>query len=373
MRRGRRRPRDRKAVRLPNVGRSQGVFVMPKSTRSFIGLVVLAWLGAHVPAHAFDVRDRAGLFSPEAVREANQKLKAIEERTGVPVRIEVVPSLAEVLTPQEEAQKAEKKPLDMINEVALRIDKQEGNRGIYVLIAKKEGVNSNVLIPKGLEAQLPAARRAAIRDELTRPFKERQFDKGLGAAVATIDEFLPGKSGPQRDAAPKANPGPNGGQRGSFMGTLLFFGFIILAIWLVLRVVGAIFRGIFGGGQYRAQGPMRPGYGPGYGPAPGGGGFMSSLFGGIGGALFGNYLYDQFSGRHHHGGGEAQGWTGPTTPSDGGGIVGGDDPNRNASWGGGDWGGGDTGGGGDWGGGGGDWGGGGGGDWGGGGGDGGGW
>jgi uncharacterized protein len=104
---------------------------------------------------------------------------------------------------------------------------------------------------------------------------------------------------------------------------------------------------------------------------------MSSMFGGIGGALAGNWLYDQFSGRHHDssmgqatnydptaGAGSPGETAGPdyVTPGDGGADWGGD-AGGDVGGGGGDWGGGDTGGGGDWGGGGGgDWGGGGGGD-----------
>jgi uncharacterized protein len=81
---------------------------------------------------------------------------------------------------------------------------------------------------------------------------------------------------------------------------------------------------------------------------------MSSLFGGIGGAMAGNWLYDQFSGRHH---GSSGNMYPDQTGYDQGGPA--DDPST-GSWGGGggDWGGGD-GGGGDWGGGGdgggGDW------------------
>lgn len=340
---------------------------MSKTIRTLAGTCVLALLGLAVPAlnaAAWDVRDRAGLFSPEAVQQANAQIDAIAQRTGMPVRIEVVTSLEEVLTPEELRQKGEKKPVDMINDVALRLDKQEGNRGAYLLIAKKEHVNSNLLVTERFAGQLPAARRTAVRDELTRHFKEGQFDRGLERAVATLDGFLTEKAGKTGGAAAPA-PAPAAKPRGSMMGTILFLGFCLLMIWIVLRVVGAIFRGLFGGGHQRAPGPMRPGFGPGYGAAPGGGGFMSSLFGGIGGALFGNYLYDQFSGRHGHGG-QAHGWTNEPT-STGGGIFGADDNQNKGA----DWGGGDTGGG-DWGGGGGDWGGGGG-DWGGGGGDGGSW
>ncbi len=111
-----------------------------------------------------------------------------------------------------------------------------------------------------------------------------------------------------------------------------------------------------------------------------GGGFFSGMLGGLGGALAGNWLYDQFSGRHSNYGSADAASTDYSSgvPGQGGDAIVGadDDPGGGTSWddgagadtgggdwggGGGDWGGGD--GGGDWGGGGGDWGGGGGGDW----------
>jgi uncharacterized protein len=135
----------------------------------------------------------------------------------------------------------------------------------------------------------------------------------------------------------------------------------VAIIWIGLRVLGSLFRR--GGNQMAGQGGMQPQGGPGFGGGYGGhgGGFMSSLFGGIGGAMAGNWLYDQFSGRHH---GPGNMYPDQTNYDQGGSPA--DDPST-GSWGGGggDWDGG--GGGGDWGGGGGDWGGGGGdgggGDW----------
>ncbi len=86
--------------------------------------------------------------------------------------------------------------------------------------------------------------------------------------------------------------------------TLIWIVLGILAVFVVIRLLGALFSGGNRGGYpgQRAMGPGGPGYGQGYGPGyggGGGGGFMSSMFGGIGGALAGNWLYDQFSGRHH--------------------------------------------------------------------------
>ena len=73
---------------------------------------------------------------------------------------------------------------------------------------------------------------------------------------------------------------------------LLSIGLGILALFLVIRVLGALFSRGQGGyaGNQRAMGPGGMGGGPGYGGGGGGGGFMSSMFGGIGGALAGNWL-----------------------------------------------------------------------------------
>lgn len=176
------------------------------------------------------------------------------------------------------------------------------------------------------------------------------------------------------------------------MGTILLIGGGILAVFLILRVLGGLFNRSSGGGypnQVGGMGMPRPGMGPGGGPGyygggggygqRGGGGFFSGLLGGLGGAVAGNWLYDQFSGRHGGSTSAGMGY-GPNDASAGlpdqrdDAIIGADDDGgRGASWddgnagdtGGGDWGGGDAGG--DWGGGGGDWGGGdgggGGGDW----------
>ena len=173
------------------------------------------------------------------------------------------------------------------------------------------------------------------------------------------------------------------------MGTFLLIILGIFGVLLVLRLLGGLFGRSAGAGypnQMGGMGMQRPGMGPGgpgyYGGGGGyggrGGGFLSGMLGGLGGAVAGNWLYDQFSGRHgnvnsadavHSGD-----YAGTADPG-GDAIVGADDdPAGGASWedagttdtGGGDWGGGGGdwgGGGGDWGGGGGDWGGGGGGDW----------
>lgn len=133
---------------------------------------------------------------------------------------------------------------------------------------------------------------------------------------------------PIQPAVPAAVPQAVPGGGGSVLPILLVGGGgILLLLWLASR----LFRrsptpgyGPGGGnspyppqggpapGPRPAYGPQPPqGYGPGpapgygYGPPPqqGGGGFMSGALGGLGGAIAGNILYDQF-GRRHEGQGE---------------------------------------------------------------------
>ena len=132
----------------------------------------------------------------------------------------------------------------------------------------------------------------------------------------------------------------------------------IFGVLLVLRLIGGLFNRSAGQGYPGqagmgmqvlewAAGPVTYGGGPGYGGR--GGGFFSSMLGGLGGALAGNWLYDQFSGGRHGQYGSADAGSMPDStgaPDQGGDAIIGadDDPGGGTSWddgGGGDVGGGD--------------------------------
>ncbi len=314
--------------------------------------ILLAMSGS--AATASEIRDNAGMFSNEAKQKAKAILDRAEETYKVPTTIETVASIGDLT----------------INEATLGRAKKERQQGVYVLLAKKEHKLDEVDLGNLLGSM---EHRKEIIATFVSSMKKGDFDAALVNGAETIASEIaaaPRKTNNRRAgggggvAVPPA--GRNGG--GSGLGFFLTIGLIILAVLIGVRLLGAL----FGGGARAAGGgygpPPRagfggPGYGagPGYGGGGGGGGFFSGLMGGIGGAVAGNWLYDQFSGRRrdsgYMGGDAGYGGTAP-------------DPNAGeyTDAGGGDWGG-DAGGGGDVGGGGGDWGGGGGGDWGGGGGD----
>ncbi|MBV8233870.1 MAG: TPM domain-containing protein [Planctomycetaceae bacterium] len=309
-------------------------------------LILVASIGS---ARAASIRDNAGLFDPDVVREAQAQLERVERNTGITTTIETIDSLQG----------------EPITEATRRRAVRSGTEGFYILIPKAEH-KIDVLVPRPFRGVLS---EQAIRDAFVAEFKRRDFNAGLKQGVRTIeDEAARAKEAnggvfPARGAPPmRARPVPHHQSFG--LGSLLGIGLVILVVLIGLRALGRLFGGGYRGGY--AGGPRMMG-GQGYG-APGyggrGGGFLSSLFGGIGGAMAGNWLYDQFSGRHH-GGGYAdntsqgadvgdQGMGAGGSDWSGGGAVGdwGGDAGSGGDWGGGDGGGGDWGGGGD---GGGDW------------------
>lgn len=324
----------REGLRLePNVRnrfREEVLIIMIPTRRLLaVPLAILAMMSA---ASASQIRDSAGMFSPDAIRRADSILK----QAPVPILIETIPSL-QGKSPEGEA---------------MARARQHPNARVYVLISRDD----HKLRIEQNRGNLTDTQSKAITNAFFSEFRKNRFDAGLiagseslASAVSTWGKVASAPAGGRNVAAPQAR---------SPFSFLLVIGGIVLVVLLGMRLLG----GLFGAGRnagYGATGGMRPGgpgmgYGGGYGAGGGGGGggFFSGMLGGLGGAIAGNWMYDQFRGRNHD-----TGYHGDMT----GGDVGGD-----AGWsdaGGGDWGGGgdvSDAGGGDWGGaGGGDWGGGG--------------
>src|SRR5262245_17811766 len=73
-------------------------------------------------SEAAAVRDTAGLFSREAVRQAESELDRVTAQTRMPVSIETIPSLNG----------------ESIDEVSYRLAEQSDPGGLFVLIAREE-------------------------------------------------------------------------------------------------------------------------------------------------------------------------------------------------------------------------------------------
>ena len=257
-----------------------------------LALTALLSLGT---SQAGTVHDNAGMFSREAVAKANAELGKIEREFKLDVTIETVPSLDG----------------GKIADVTRRHAERSGATGIYILLAKKEKrfwSEVSQAYQRSLSDSEPAIRKAFADD-----FHKNEFDAGLLKGVSVIEseaKSAQAEHGSLKQAgapARRQNAGPfRGGPvrqgRGGFgLGTLIWLGLLVFGGMFVFRMIAGLFGAGRGQHGYGPQGRMGgPGFGgPGYGG--GGGGFMSGLLGGLGGAVAGNWLYDQFSGRHQGG------------------------------------------------------------------------
>ncbi len=268
-------------------------------------------IAASSTSNAGEIRDKAGLFSTEAVQKSLTELDRLEKEYEVPMTIETVESLNG----------------ETISDVTTKHAQAVNARGIYLLVSKNDS-KMFAEASRDYRKYVTRERLKQVEATLVDSFKKRDFDAGLAQGVAKLGSVLSdakleaggtirqapvAKNRRGGVAAPVRQAPANKPASGGFSLMTIILG--ILGVWLVIRLLsglmgmmrgnsmGAGGQGMMGGrGGYPGQGG--PGYGGGgYGGAPaGGGGFMSSMFGGIGGALAGNYLYDQFSGRNHGGG-----------------------------------------------------------------------
>ena len=268
-----------------------------------------AWCAAALPSARADVRDDAGLFKPETVKNADQIMEQIKKKHGKELVVETFqkPPAGSEVGPEGSAARSK-----FFKTWAIERAKDLRVNGIYVLISKSPG---HVQVEVGNETNAHGDFTENNRDHLSalllKDFREKKFDEGLLAGTqyvqATLDEQMPaptGRSNKGKGSAPgvpgthKAPEKPLGGMGlgGSLMGMVCVGLVVILVIWLVIGLFRSMSRGASGGmggapGYGAGGGGM--GGGGGYGGG-GGGGFMTSLIGGMFGAAAGNWMYDRF-------------------------------------------------------------------------------
>ena len=122
-----------------------------------------------------EIRDPAGMFGRDAVREALARLVTIERTYRVPTTIETVDSLRG----------------ELIDDVASRMAKRLGPqaKGIFILMAKADH-RLDVLVSRDNVALNTKAKRYAIRDAFLEEFKASNFDGGLKKGVEAIEKTL---------------------------------------------------------------------------------------------------------------------------------------------------------------------------------------
>ncbi|MEK6257058.1 MAG: TPM domain-containing protein [Planctomycetota bacterium] len=327
------------------------------------GLLAALLCLAPTAVRAAEISDGAKFFSAEALATANQSIRDLEKKSGHEVRIE---TFAAVPADKVDAVgKMESKQRDaFFSKWVFERAEATKSRGIVMLICR-EPSHLNVWVGNPLQkAGFGNTQAKAVQEVLLARMKAKEYDMALTEAVAQLSTAFGGLShakaktstaapatheskriGHVTPASPNHAPGHQtpmpAPQQSGWTGVLVVLMFVVGGIFVV-----SLISRLFGGGRSSGAG----GYGSGgYGGGGGGGGFMSSLTGGIFGAMAGNWMYDQFSGRHASGGeSHATGDTFGSNDSSGStGLDSGSGSSDSGFDGGTDFGGGDFGGGGD--------------------------
>ncbi|MFO0952214.1 MAG: TPM domain-containing protein [Isosphaeraceae bacterium] len=255
--------------------------------------LALAVLVALAPglARASGIRDQAELFDTNVLQRAERELDRLQTSTGLPVTIETVPSLKG----------------ESVEDVSMRLARQSGATGLFVLISKQEH-KIDLRVSQHYSQALSDSRVRAIRESFIKDFKKGDYNAGLLSGVTAVEreaKSAAAANGGRLESSPRGRPNgrviarapaPAVNPRGGFgIGSLIGLGLLILAVLFVVRLVGSLMGG--GAPMMGGPGPRMGMGGPGYGPGPGygyggggGGGFWSSVFGGLGGAIAGNWI-----------------------------------------------------------------------------------
>jgi uncharacterized membrane protein YgcG len=220
------------------------------------------------------VEDNAALFSKKAVAAANERLANVRKTTGKEILVLTVNNLG--------------------GKTIVEYTRNEGRirqlNGIITVISKNP---SKIEIMAGKKTA--QVFRKEHRDALVAIFAKnlrKAPDDALNAAMQYITEiFTTAASAPMhRDTRPLANPVR---RESSSFGWLKWV-IIIGVIFLIIRLI-SYFMSSRNNANANAGVPGMPGQTSGFG----GGGFFSSMIGGIFGAVAGNWIYDKMFGDNH--------------------------------------------------------------------------
>ena len=249
--------------------------------RVFVSLISALLVGSVVGrAERGVIIDGGGFFSDAAKAEANRQLLELGTRFKKEVVIETFKAI-----PAEVSQGVNLQDRAAVNRMfeawTLQQARQQRVNGIYILLSK-EPAHLQVIIGNETQRTLFTTKdRAVLLEVMLGKLRAKSPDDALLQGVSVIASAMK-SHGLDRASSRAQNPPAVEKEEPSPWGWVLAAVVGFLVAWLVVGLV----RSMFSGG--------------GAGATPGaGGGFMTSLLGGMFGAAAGMWLYDQFSG---HGG-----------------------------------------------------------------------
>lgn len=283
-------------------------------------LVLLTWLLLLLPAFAREaIIDEAKILDSRSMEQVQRLSDDIQSNFGKDVVVVTVDRVDG--TPQQHAEK---------------LFAQQKVNGVLIYVAPNQ--KQLGILPGRNTAQLfPRTVTGPIRESMLSRFRQNDYSGGIVEGVQRVRSVFadaPSKGEGAGAVAPAAER-RGGGGGGFFLGLLglmplLFLG---LGAFLLFRMFRGARRlrqaypadqhypgGSYGHGQGYGHGYGRHPYPVGAGgPMGSGGGFLSGMLGGLGGAMLGNAMYDRFRGGDAPAGSSDPGWGASDAGSAGGG------------------------------------------------------
>ncbi len=282
-----------------------------RHNRVLFSAALFGWLMLARPAVALtpEVKDSASLFKPETARQANALIAEIKQRYKKDLLIETFAQVPEGKDGNAVSADGKASP-PFFRDWAAQRAREAGVNGIYVLVCKEPSFLQIAVGNDTRQKAFPDADRQALSKLLLDRFKQKEFDGGLLEAVRLVqstlktnlaggkadttsaDSSFASKAGTQ-DQVNSSTPGS--GWWSGLGGWLIIVLAVGLGVWLVIALIRA-FTGGTGG--------------------LGGGGFLTSLLGGLVGAAAGMWLYNSFFGGSEAQAGQPGGEAGATADRD---------------------------------------------------------
>lgn len=181
------------------------------------------FLATDFPKPTGHVVDQAQILSTQTEKSLTDKIVQYKEKTSIEIAVVTTKSL--------DGQDIEGYLQAMVDEGGWKVGKKEEDNGLIILVAPNEK-KARIATGYGLEAILNDAKLGRIiRDDMIPHFKQRNFDRGIEAAVNQVIENLGDKQFQEHLNARKVADKPLS------VGWSIFWVIIIILIVFVILVL----------------------------------------------------------------------------------------------------------------------------------------
>jgi hypothetical protein len=271
-----------------------------------LGMALLLLPAGGVLALEPRVKDDAGFFKPETIREADQRITQTKEQLGRDFVVETFPDIPSSIRGKYQRMDHAQFYRQWASERAKHI----GVNGAYLLIVRNP---PHLQIAwSGEQHALTNQQAGDLNQLLLNGFRQKQYDPTLLAAISFFRSHAQARaSGMQAERPPDSpgagttgsvspppppsryNPPPPARfeSRGWGLEGWICLGAAVLIVFLLIRGLSRTFSGSYGRSDHGPPGGPPGGLGGGYG----GGGFGRGLLGGLLGGMVGGWAADRFT------------------------------------------------------------------------------